>query len=73
MQLLCCIVKNLFYIPPVLMVWRLTTCQTGAFAIARDIIIFTWSLVVIKHGGSPQEQEPCLGARKLGDVTPHTC
>jgi hypothetical protein len=28
-------VKHLFYIPPVLVIWRRTTSQTGAFAFAR--------------------------------------
>jgi hypothetical protein len=31
-QLLCCVVKHLFYIPSVLVVWRRTASQTGAFA-----------------------------------------
>jgi hypothetical protein len=34
MLLLCCIVKHFFHIRPVLVVWRHTANQTGAFATA---------------------------------------
>jgi hypothetical protein len=30
--LLCNIIKHLFHIPPILVVWRRTTSQTGAFS-----------------------------------------
>jgi hypothetical protein len=38
MPLLCFVVKHLFYIPPVLVVWRRTTSQTGAFDIVTGAI-----------------------------------
>jgi hypothetical protein len=37
MPLLCYTVKHLFYIPPILVVWRPTTSQTGAFATVYHI------------------------------------
>jgi hypothetical protein len=37
MSLLCYIVKYLFYIRPILVVWRRTTSQTGAFATGWEV------------------------------------
>jgi hypothetical protein len=37
MPLLCYTVEHFFYIPPVLVVWRRTTSQTGAFATALKV------------------------------------
>jgi hypothetical protein len=38
--LLCYIVKHFFYIPPILVVWRLTTSQSGAFDTAHCVVQF---------------------------------
>jgi hypothetical protein len=37
MPLLYCAAKHLYYIPPVLVVWRRTASQTGAFATATRV------------------------------------
>jgi hypothetical protein len=37
MLLFCYVEKHVFHIPPVLVIWRRTTSQTGAFATAASI------------------------------------
>jgi hypothetical protein len=46
---LCHTVKHFFYVPPVLVIWRRTASQTGAFTTAVDVLTLT-DLVVMAEG-----------------------
>jgi hypothetical protein len=37
MRVLCCAAKHFSYIPPVLVVWRCITSQTGAWAVGNNM------------------------------------